>query len=220
MPDEFKPEIHIHRAQLKAVIRLKQELENPQKLMKKLGAMVLGASIDSFKLQRLGEFKWEPRYPQQAPPKLNLAGFVADFHNGRPNPKPIRFVDRPALIDEGFRGGLVASMTYRALDNTSFEVGTVKPYASTHQYGRKTSQTITEQMKTAMRKWLYKGGKKDKGFKKKTAPYADKVEGLLSLDQLDTKVGKRPFVGIFAELWRDILSAIDNHFKPFAEGNK
>jgi phage gpG-like protein len=218
MSDEVNPNVRIHRAQLKAVIRLKQELENPQKLMKKLGAMVLGASINSFKQQHLGEFKWEPRYPQQEPPKLNLAGFVADFANGRPTPKPIRFVDRPALIDEGFRGGLVASMTYKALDNTSFQVGTVKPYAATHQYGRKTSQTITEQMKTAMRKWLYKGGKKEKGYKKRSEPYADKVEGLLRMDQLDTSVGKRPFVGIFAELWRDILTAIDDHFKPFAEG--
>jgi phage gpG-like protein len=218
MSDEINPHLRIHAGQLKAVIRLKKELENPEKLMKKLGAMVLGASVNSFKVQHLGEFQWAPRYPQQEAPKLNLAGFVADFHNGRATPKPIRFVDRPALIDEGFRGGLVASMTYKALDATSFQVGTVKPYAATHQYGGRTSQTITQQMKAAMRKWLYKGGKKEKGYKKNAAPYADKVEGLLRMDQLDTSVGKRPFVGIFSELWSDILKAIDEHFKPLAEG--
>lgn len=215
MSDALDPNVKIHGAQLRAVIRLRQELENPEKLMKKLGAMVLGASIDSFKKQALGEFKWEPRYPQQKAPKLNLAGFVADFANGRPTPKPIRFIDRPALIDEGFRGGLVSSMTYRPLDQTSFQVGTSKPYASIHQYGKTTSQDITEQMKKAMRKWLYKGGKKEKGYKKKVSPYADKVEGLLGMDQLDTRVGKRPFVGIFSELWRDILSAIQEHFDKY-----
>lgn len=225
MSDATDPNVRIHGAQLKAVIRLKQELQNPQRLMKKLGAMVLGASVDSFKLQRLGQFKWEPRYPQQKAPKLNLAGFVADFANGRPTPKPIRFVDRPALIDEGFKGGLVASMTYKPLDATSFQVGTVKPYAATHQYGKTTSQTITEQMKEAMRRWLYtRSGRlgpawwMEGKYKKKAAPYADKVEGLLQLERLDTKVGKRPFVGIFAELWTDILRAIEDHFKPLAEG--
>lgn len=139
MSDAFDPNVRLHGNALHAVVRLRQELENPQALMKKLGAMVLGASIDSFRLQHLGPFEWKPRYPNQEGAKLNIAGAVSDFANGRFSPKPIRFVDKPALIDEGFRGGLVASMTYKPLDSTSFEVGTNKPYAAKQFYGDRKS---------------------------------------------------------------------------------
>jgi phage gpG-like protein len=201
------------------ILRLKQELENPKALMKQLGAMTLGASIDSFKNQRLGpDIKWAARYPNQGPPKLNLAGFVSDFANGRLSPKPIRFVDRPVLIDEGFRGGLVGSMTYRAIDNTSFEVGTNKPYASKHQFGGIVHQKVTKPMKDAMKRWLYKGGDREKGVKKKAGPYEDKVRKLLRKHFLTTQIGKRPFVGMFQQLWDDILMTIEEYFQKHAGG--
>jgi phage gpG-like protein len=212
MSDAFNLEVKIHGAQLRAVIQLRQQLENPQALMKKLGAMVLGASLDSFKKQALGDFKWEPRYPTQPPPKLNMAGFVSDFKNGRATPKPIRFVDRPALIDEGYRGGLVSSMTYKPIDSTSFQVGTNKSYASLHQHGGTTSIPISEQMKKGIRNWLYT---KKGGLKKKAAPYADKVEPLLGKSSWDQRVIARPFVGIFPTLWHDILKAIEEHFDKY-----
>lgn len=215
MSDANDPNVRIHANALRAVIRLRQELENPQALMKKLGAMVLGASVDSFKNQRLGEFKWSVRYPGQAEPKLNIAGAVQDFASGRFVPKPIRFVDKPALIDEGFRGGLVASMTYKPIDTTSFEVGTNKPYAAKQFYGSASEQPITAQVKAGIKKFLYR---KDGGYTKKGGPYASKLEPLLRKKRLRTIIGSRPFVGIFSQLWGDILKAIEEHFSKYAGG--
>jgi phage gpG-like protein len=215
MADEINPNVQIHGAQLKAVISLQKQLDNPQALMKKLGAMVLGASVDSFKKQALGEFKWKPRYPGQSEPKLNIAGAISDFQNGRFAPKPIRFVDRPALIDEGFRGGLAGSMTYKALDQTSFQVGTNKPYAPKQFYGGVSRQPITNTVKDGIRKFLYKKGDKKKGYTKKGEPYAPKLEPLLRKKVYSIMVGSRPFVGIFSELWHDILNAVQEHFEKY-----
>lgn len=216
MPDEQDPSVQIHGAQLRAVIRLQEQLNNPKALMKKLGAMVLGASVDSFKKQALGEFKWPERYPGQAAPKLNIAGAIADFQNGRFSPKPIRFVDRPALIDEGFRGGLAGSMTYKALDETSFQVGTNKPYAAKQFYGNVSRQELTKTVKDGIRKFLYKKGDKKKGYTKKGEPYAPKLEPLLRKKVYSIKLASRPFVGIFSELWHDILKAVGEHFERYA----
>lgn len=218
MSDALDPNVKIFDAQLRAVVHLKRELENPRALMKQLGALVLGASVDSFRDQKFGDYEWPARYPGQSEPKLNIAGAVSDFAGGRLSPKPIRFIDRPVLVDEGFRGGLVGSITYRALDENSFEVGTVKPYAATHQYGRPSEQPITPQVRQGIRRWLYKGGKKDKGYKKKSQPYAAKLEPILKKRRLRTIVGKRPFIGIFPRLWNDILSAIQDHFTRHAGG--
>lgn len=215
MSDALDPNVKIHTPALKAVVRLKRELERPEALMKKLGAMVLGASLDSFRKQELGQFKWAVRYPNQSEPKLNIAGAVSDFAAGKSSPKAVRFVDKPALIDEGYRGGLVASMTYRPLDSTSFEVGTNKPYAAKQFYGGPTEQPITQTVKQGIRKFLYK---KNGGYTKRGEPYASKLEPLLKKRRLRTIVGSRPFVGIFSELWQDILKAIEEHYERFTGG--
>jgi phage gpG-like protein len=110
-------------------------------------------------------------------------------------------------------------MTYKPLDATSFEVGTMKPYAGTQFYGGTTKQAISFQVKQGIRKFLYKRGDKKKGYTKKAELYADKLEPLLKKRVLTTKVGSRPFVGIFQALWRDMLSAIQEHFDKYA-GNK
>ena len=124
--------------------------------------------------------------------------------------------DRPALIDEGFRGGLASSMTYKPIDSTSFQVGTNKPYAAKQFYGGMSRQPITEQVQTGIRKFLDKKGDPAKGLTKKGSPYEDKLKPLLRKRVLTTVVGSRPFVGIFAELWKDILQAIQEHFDRYA----
>jgi len=212
--DFFDPNIKIHGANIQAVIRLQGELENPVALMKKLGAMVLGASQQAFKLQRFGDIPWAARYPAQKPPKLNIAGAVKDFAEGRKAPKPNRFFDRPALIDEGMRGGLQGSLTYRAVHSLSFEVGTIKRHAWVHQHGGITTQQITKPVRDGIRGFLKKKSHSiGRGLKVKPSDYESKLAPLLRKRVLRTHVGARPFVGIHAELWGDMLRAVEEHYK-------
>ena len=217
MADFFDPNVKIHGANLKAVIRLRQELDNPVGLIKKLGALVLGASIDAFRKQRFGDIEWKPRYPNQRAPVLNVAGTVQDFATGRRVPKPVRFVDRPALIDEGRRGGLLGSISYRAVDSLSFEVGTIKQYAWIHQHGGVSVQQITPTVKSGIKAFLKKPSHTlGKGIKVKPSDYEPKLGPLLRKRILRTQVNARPFIGIHAELWSDMLRATEEHYKKAA----
>lgn len=218
MGNFFDPNIKIHGANLQAVIRLQGELENPAGLMKKLGAMVLGASQQAFKLQRFGDIPWKERYPGQKAPKLNIAGAVRDFSEGRTTPKPIRFVDRPALIDEGMRGGLQGSLTYRTVHSLSFEVGTIKQHAWIHQHGGVSTQQITKPVKEGIKAFLKKKSHSiGHGLKVRPSEYESKLRPLLRKRVLRTKVNARPFIGIHSELWGDMLRAVEEHYRGLVQ---
>lgn len=158
--------------QFKKMAKLRESLDKPDRLMKKIGALAVGESQKAFENQALGNIQWPERYPGMKPPFLNVAGALQDFNAGRKAPKPNRFQDRPALVDEGQRGGIWGSLTFKLTGNHSVEAGSNKPYANTHQEGAERGENfipVTETAREGIRNWLYNAdgsikGKGEKGF--------------------------------------------------------
>ena len=71
------------------------------RVMSGLGALALAYAQQAFDRQALGAEQWAARYPKQQGAKVNVAGVVADFLEGKKNPPDRRFQDRPAGIDKG-----------------------------------------------------------------------------------------------------------------------
>lgn len=206
---------------------LERWLENPGPTLIRLGALVAGASQEAFRTQRFGDVAWPERYPGQREPKLNIAGTIMDFRSGRTSPKPNRFQDRPALQDEGMRGGLRASITFQPVSKTSFSVGTVKPYAILHQEGGHTSIPVDDATKERMRNWLYKRGGGPIRGKVKRADYRTGREGygkhlnpVLRKDVTEWRqsVIARPFIGIHPRLEEKIMRMLKREIERLKGG--
>lgn len=201
--------------------RLRRELEDTSPLMKQLGAIMVSASQKAFREQRYGGEKWAPRYPNQGLPKFNVAGALADFKSGRRSPKPVRFDDRPALVDEGMRGGLWGSISSRVDGPFTVSVGTSKTYASLMQEGGTSIISYDNATKERILDWLYtKRNRPIPGKVKKATPRAgrwDYVKYLRPLtakgrNALVTRVNPRPFLGIHEQLAEDMLRTIRDYF--------
>ena len=182
---------------------------NPKGLMTRWGAMMVEVSQRAFLDQRLGDVEWPPRYPGMQPPIINIAGALSDFNAGKKNPKPNRFQDRLALVDEGMRGGLWGSITFRA-DQDGVEVGTNKPYAKLHQEGGGSFIRVSEDAYRRGRDWL---------FTKKGAPrkgregFVPKLWPALFRRFFKQWVLPRPFVGITDELAKDMVQETARYFE-------
>lgn len=147
--------------------RIEKATKDPSKLIKQLSAIGLTSAEKSFKDQALGDIEWSERYPGMAPPVLNIAGAIKDFNAGRKEPKPNRFQDRPANVDEGTRGGLWGSLT-ATTDDEVVGWGSDKEYASLMQEGGTMNQDISLQAKWRIWEYLNTGlfTDKEKGSKK------------------------------------------------------
>lgn len=198
-------------AMLRKTKEMLKRIGNLKPLLKVWGLMGVSASQKAFTDQKFGDKAWPARYPNQSTPKLNIAGTLADFNAGRSSPKPNRFQDRPALFDEGYRGGLVGSLSSEVVSDTAVEWGTTKPYAALHQTGGQSTQPVTQGAKERISAWLFqKNGNVRKGRK----PFVGKLWKLLGKTELTTKVHERPFVGIHSELASDMVKASE----AFMEG--
>lgn len=224
--------VDLRGLKLKNLDKLEALIADPTPLYKKLGALMAGESHRAFKAQKFGEDQWHVRYPGQDEPKFNIAGAIMDWKSGRPNPKPNRFQDRPALIDEGMRGGLQASITFAA-DKDGVVVGTNKPYARVHQEGGGTAIPYGESTRQLMRDWLWKKGKqpikgkmvirerkkgylteeKSSPYKAGREPYAKHVLPLLHKSLWTQRIIRRPFIGIHDQLEGDILKMVAEHIQ-------
>lgn len=198
-------------AMLRKTKEMLKRLGNLKPLLKVWGLMGVSASQNAFTDQKFGDKVWPARYPNQAPPKLNIAGTVADFNAGRSSPKPNRFQDRPALVDEGYRGGLVGSISSEVVSDTAVEWGTTKPYAALHQKGGQSTQAITTAAKERISAWLFK---KNGNVRSGREPFVGKLWPLLGKSSITTNVAERPFVGIPTELANDMVKASE----AFLEG--
>jgi phage gpG-like protein len=225
--------------------KLKEQLIDPnkallggQKLMKWIGAQGIATSQRAFIDQKLGDINWPARYEGQKNPKFNYAGALMDWKTGRKAPKPNRFSDRPALIDEGMRGGMQGSLTFNVTGPLSVKWGSGKDYAMLHQKGGFTSISWDQATKDRAYDWLYKT-KPQKGKVSKPAyrkgsvkvsgarvgyitathkvprsAYAEHVHTIFSKGSpWEQRVRPRPFVGIPDQLALDISASIKMYFE-------
>jgi phage gpG-like protein len=146
--------------------KIEKATKDPSKLIKQLSTIGLTSAEKSFKDQALGDIEWSERYPNMAPPVLNIAGAIKDFNAGRKEPKPNRFQDRPANVDEGTRGGLWGSLTITT-DDEVVGWGSDKEYASLMQEGGTMNQDISEGAKERIQEYLYTGLFTEKAAKSK-----------------------------------------------------
>ena len=173
--------------------RVGQQLSDPRKALKQIGAMMLAESQASFKQQRFGKSRWRARSA------INVFGIIGDFAQGRRKPPARRFQDRPALRDTGRLANSIAF----AVKGKYVEVGTNVPYASVHNFGGVSkSERITAQVQRGLWSWLKK---QDEGMKSRLGWLLSKnMQG----QELETRVPKRQFVGITAQTRKDIRTAI------------
>lgn len=137
--------------------QIRQRLDNPEPILRQWGALLLKTSQRAFVDQSFDGKAWPARYPQQARPKLNLAGVIQDFATGRNAPKAIRFVDRPAVIDTK---DLFRSLSFALISKDTVEAGSNIDHAGLQNFGGETVQPITPAIKERLRNWLYKKPKK------------------------------------------------------------
>lgn len=139
---------------LDQLARYRLALRDVRPVLTGIGALGVAESQRAFEEQRLGETEWPQRYPNMGDPFLNVAGALADFIAGRDRPKPNRFERRPALIDEGARGGLLGSFTWDVPDDKTVEWGTNKAYAQKHHEGLADVQFYGEDARARMVEYL------------------------------------------------------------------
>ena len=175
------------------VARIERKLADPSKALAQIGVLMVAESQRSFRDQKLGTTKWEPRAP------VNVFGIIADFHDGRKKPPARRFERRPALRDTG----RLASSIAHSVKGNVVEVGTTVRYAAVHLRGGEVeSKPLTSAVRSALWKWLRNqstelkrrlGWVLNRKFRDKT---------------LKQEVPARPFLGITAETRRNVRKVV------------
>ena len=166
--------------------RIDNMLQNPTKVLKQVGALIVSHTQRNFRDQSFDGEPWEPRAP------VNVYGILADFAAGKSRPPARRFQRSPVLEDTG---RLAQSVTYEVTSTKTIRVGTNVPYAAVHQTGGAVeSETITRELRERFWAWL-----------KNEQPAIKRQLGwVLNKKFLDTKlqgeVPARPFLGVTKEL--------------------
>lgn len=163
------------------------------RILKVVGEMAVSDSQSNFDKQSFGKEKWERRYPNQTPFRINVAGAVADLATG-PSIKSRRFQPKPAGLDTG---QLRASISARKIGRDAVEVGSTLPYAVRVNSGGISSQPITSTVKKNLKLWL----KKNKRFR----PF---IGYIFQLDALRTNVVPRKFIGKTPQFEKDIARLV------------
>ena len=183
------------------MVRLKGAIADKRSILEQIGALMEAESQEAFARQRLGDIRWEPRYPNQGDPFINVAGAVSDFAKGATEPRSRRYQRRPAAMDTGEMQNSVRS---RVVDDESVEVGSNLKRAPFHQFGLVSTQEVTQEMKNAIARFLLS----DRG-----AQYREKLSFLTlpNTNRLDTEIVARPFLGVTPELEEDIPVLVEEH---------
>ncbi len=167
------------------VARIEDNLDNPTRALKQIGALMVAESQAAFRDQSFGGKRWKARA------SVNIFGVISDFHQGRRAPPQRRFQDRPALRDTG---RLAASISFRLIGSKAVEVGSNLPYAGLHNAGGETeSKPITEDVRRGLNTWLKTQGVQ---LRRRLGWILNKrFRG----ETLKMEVPKRQFVGITAK---------------------
>lgn len=208
-----------------SIATFRRQLARPEKLLKLLGIAAASEAQKSFDRQGLHfQNEWEPRYPSQDEPFVNIAGALMDLAKG-PRIKPHRFENRPAVIDTGMlRRSLAPGGAVRITGTYSVEVGTTVPYGSLQQFGGETDIPITKTQQDNLRKWYLTQKRAAKRYDKEAAARGETLKAndpdrlgsewlrgvmkklgfILNSDSMHQRVIARPFVGMNDDLARDM----------------
>lgn len=205
------------------------KLRDLRPALEQIGAALTSISSRAFEEQRLGDVLWDRRYPNQGEPVVNIAGVLSDLNRGS-SIKARRFEGRPALSDTG---RLAGSIDHEISGSDTVRVGTTVEYAGLMQLGGKSKQPVTETAKKKLAKWIASRQRKAKKARKeargpstnpiardvaKPDPLVKKLRFLLNVDELETSVVARPFLGITDEARQDIPRIIADEVARQAGG--
>lgn len=175
---------------------LNRSFADPAGIMAVIGAKLVEDSRLAFTLQEFDGKRWPERYQGQEEPTINVAGALADFKT-RTSPKARRFSQRPVLFDTGALSG---SVSWEPVDDNTIQIGTTVPYASVHQFGGLSTQSIDEAQKDRIASWLNTP---------RGEPYEKHMAFLLDADELNTNVQQRQFLGITSDRREWILNTVE-----------
>lgn len=207
-------------------VKLREALNDPEKLLRRLGAMGVGASQQAFELQRLGSDPWPRLYPSQSEPFISIAGALEDFNSGRSAPRANRFDSQPSM-GTGARKEIFDSLSWDVVSNKDVEIGSVHPFATSAQFGSQAGDEftpVTELAKQGIRKWLFKKIGSTWGplsgpeaVRQGREGYVPKLSFLLGIDQYTQSSLPRPFLGITDEFANDVHRAVEDYFQEKAD---
>lgn len=221
--------------------RLRRGLQNPRRLLKRIGLVLLARAQRAFSEQRLGDVPWLQRGPSQGEPYINVAGALTDLNEGG-QIKERRFQRRPALVDTGtLRRSLAEGESMSFPDKLTVAVGTTVPYAGVHQKGGQTDpipvtveakQALAKQLRTGRRRLAAAAGRARAGIAAESLAAAIEEAGvqaqrtqaiaklafLFEAEELTIDVPARPFLGITDEDQESINELIEEEIKAMADG--
>lgn len=199
-----------------------------QKIMSGLGALALAYSQQAFDRQALGSEQWLERYPKQTKGKVNIAGIVNDFINGKRNPPERRFEGRPAGIDSGLLRRSLTPSKAMSMDGFHVTIGSAQDNASAVQFGAESRQAITDSVVKILADVMKKSRGRIKKAKKQSQPITAKDAGIMKLGflfglhkkgkPLITKSAARPYLGVTNELEDKMILFIVETFEDFNKG--
>jgi phage gpG-like protein len=187
-------------------VRLRGALSDARRILGRIGVIMEAGSQQAFDDQRLGDWIWPERYPNQSEPFINVAGAVSDFVEGRTSPKGRRFDRRPALRDTS---ELFGSIRSRVIDDETVETGTTVEHGPVHQWGGISTMNVPAPARSRMVKWLLT----DEG-----APYQKKLAKAAGASVLETEVVQRPFLGVTPQMEDDIQDTVERMIAEAAGG--
>ena len=186
---------------------LRSRLEDPRPALRRIGALMLAESQKSFLDQRYGPEQWPERYEGQPDPFVNVAGALSDLNRDR-QIKGRRFDRRPALVDTA---ALKGSLSFDLRGKNAVRVGSTIPYAAKQVFGLNSRQSVTgtarKRLTKEYRRFKKQGGSRFEAIKK--------LGFLHTVSQLDTSIQARPFIGIFPDLEKRVVGAVEDYI---AEG--
>lgn len=178
------------------IARLLDLRADPRPLLELIGQIVVSASRDAFRAQRLGKSEWRERHVP------NLAGIVSDLLAGR-TPHEDRFTARPAGIDTGRLRDSVAARVEPGPEGPQLEVGSTLEYAQLIHGGGTTTQPVTSA--------VVRGARKIQEKRPDLKPGA--LDRILTLGELVTEVPARPIVGWTEEVAAEVRETIEEYLR-------
>jgi len=167
--------------------------DNPERLLKQIGILMVSESQGSFKAQQFGKIKWPSRGP------VNVFGILADLSNGKIPPQR-RFERRPALVDTG---RLRSTIAFRTVGKKEVEIGSNLDYSGVLNFGGTSeSVPITDAVAARLYRWIKtkpKDVKRELGWL-----FNRKFRG----KTLKTEIPARKFVGFSQQTVKDIDSIV------------